>query len=164
MKKIALFPGSFDPLTLGHVDIIERGSKLFDEIIVGIFTNPTKTSWFSPEEKLTLTKEALRHLPNVTVILQKQELTVKSAKKLHAQFLLRGIRSVKDLEYERDIYSMNRHLDETIESIFLLTSPEYAFVSSSLLKEVLYFKGDIYAYVPKNIGQALKKKVLQNEN
>lgn len=158
MKKIALFPGSFDPLTLGHLDLITRGSRLFDEVIVGIFTNTNKKSWFTPEEKLTLVKESVQHLPNVKVILQDQELTVDSAKKLHAQFMLRGIRSVKDLEYERDIASMNQHLEKEIETVFLLSDPKYSFISSSLLKEVFLFQGDIAPFVPEVIMKALEER------
>lgn len=97
MKKIALFPGSFDPLTSGHVDLIERGATLFDELIVGVFTNTNKKSFFTSEEKVHLIEEALAHIPNVKILAQETELTVTIAKKLGAQFLLRGIRSVKDL-------------------------------------------------------------------
>ena len=135
MKKIALFPGSFDPLTTGHVDLIERGAKLFDEIIVGVFVNTNKKSFFSSEEKVQLIQEALIHIPNVRVIAQETELTVVAAKKLGAQFLLRGIRSIKDYEYERDIMEMNHHLAPTLETVFLLADAKHSFISSSLLKD-----------------------------
>lgn len=158
MKKIALFPGSFDPLTLGHLDLIKRGAKLFDEVVVGVFTNTNKKSFFTPEEKQQLVAEATADLPNVTVVLQDQELTVASAKKLGATVMLRGVRSVKDFEYEKDIASMNQSLDPEIETVFLVTDPKFGFVSSSLLKEVFIFDGDIAPFVPANVFKALKEK------
>ncbi|KPG69800.1 MULTISPECIES: pantetheine-phosphate adenylyltransferase [unclassified Enterococcus] len=164
MKKIALFPGSFDPLTTGHVDLIERGAKLFDEIIVGVFVNTNKKSFFSSEEKVQLIQEALIHIPNVRVIAQETELTVVAAKKLGAQFLLRGIRSVKDYEYERDIMEMNHHLAPTLETVFLLADAKHSFISSSLLKEILTFEGNVADYLPRNIYEAIVKKREANES
>ena len=164
MNKIALFPGSFDPLTTGHVDLIERGAKLFDEIIVGVFVNTNKKSFFSSEEKVQLIQEALIHIPNVRVIAQETELTVIAAKKLGAQFLLRGIRSVKDYEYERDIMEMNHHLAPTLETVFLLADAKHSFISSSLLKEILTFEGNVADYLPRNIYEAIVKKREANES
>lgn len=164
MNKIALFPGSFDPLTTGHVDLIERGAKLFDEIIVGVFVNINKKSFFSSEEKVQLIQEALIHIPNVRVIAQETELTVVAAKKLGAQFLLRGIRSVKDYEYERDIMEMNHHLAPTLETVFLLADAKHSFISSSLLKEILTFEGNVADYLPRNIYEAIVKKREANES
>ncbi|WP_313537914.1 pantetheine-phosphate adenylyltransferase [Enterococcus sp.] len=164
MNKIALFPGSFDPLTTGHVDLIERGAKLFDEIIVGVFVNTNKKSFFSSEEKVQLIQEALIHIPNVRVIAQETELTVVAAKKLGAQFLLRGIRSVKDYEYERDIMEMNHHLAPTLETVFLLADAKHSFISSSLLKEILTFEGNVADYLPRNIYEAIVKKREANES
>lgn len=158
MKKIALFPGSFDPLTLGHLDLIQRGAKLFDEVVVGIFTNTNKRSFFTPEEKQKLVQEATSTLPNVKVVLQEKELTIASAQKLGASVLLRGIRSVKDFEYEKDIASMNQSLAPEIETVFLVSNPKFGFVSSSLLKEVFEFEGNIQFFVPDNVFQALKEK------
>lgn len=158
MNRIALFPGSFDPLTKGHVAIIERGSKLFDELIIGVFVNTSKHSFFSASEKLALTKEVVGHLPNVRVVKQETELTVNAAKKLGATYLLRGIRNVKDYEYERDIAIMNKHLYPSLETVFLLSDAEYAHISSSLLKEVLLFGGDVAEYLPNEVYQAIVKK------
>lgn len=157
MKK-ALFPGSFDPLTMGHLDTIERGSRLFDELIVGVFVNTSKKSLFTIEEKMTLIQETVAHLPNVKVIHQENQLTVETAKELGAEFLIRGIRSVKDYEYERDIAQMNHHLDHDLETVFLLAKPEYSHISSSILKEVIYFGGDVKKYLPPVINEALARK------
>lgn len=163
MKKIALFPGSFDPFTMGHLDTVERGAKLFDEVIIGVFVNTGKHSWFTPEERQKLIKESVDHIPNVRVEAQTSELTVTYAKKMGAQFLLRGIRSIKDYEYEKDIMTMNRHLDEELETVFLLANPKYSHISSSLLKEVLLFEGDVAEYLPKSIYQAMLGKRERNE-
>ncbi len=158
MKKIALFPGSFDPLTMGHLDTIERGSKIFDELYVGIFVNTNKHSFFSVEEKVKLVNDAVAHLANVTVISQETELTVTTAQRLGASFLLRGVRNMKDYEYEREIMEMNRHLDPNLETVFLVAKSEYSHISSSLIKEVLLFGGDVQKYLPKNVYEAIKKR------
>lgn len=158
MAKIALFPGSFDPLTNGHLNLIERSTKLFDKVIVGVFMNTNKTALFTLEEKLSLIKEAVAHLENVEVIVQDTKLTVESAAQLGADFLIRGIRNVKDYEYEKDIALMNHHLAPELETVFLLADEAYAHVSSSLLKEVIKFGGDVSAYLPKSINQALNQK------
>lgn len=158
MKNIALFPGSFDPLTLGHLDTIERSAKLFDELIVGIFVNTNKQSFFSIKERMSLIQEAICHLPNVQVIARESDLTVNIARELQANYLVRGIRSVKDYEYEREIMKMNYHLAPEIETIFLLARSKYTHISSSLIKEVLYFDGDVKAYLPANVYEAIRRK------
>ena len=158
MKRIALFPGSFDPLTMGHLDTIERGAKLFDELIIGVFVNTTKKSFFTPEEKLAIVKESVQHIPNVRVMTQKNELTVDVAEELGAKFLLRGIRSIKDYEYEKEIALMNQHLDHELETVFLLAQPKYSHISSSILKEVWTFNGDIKEYLPEPVYRALEEK------
>ncbi|GAA2905232.1 pantetheine-phosphate adenylyltransferase [Enterococcus pseudoavium] len=163
MKRIALFPGSFDPLTMGHLDTIERGAKLFDELIIGVFVNTSKSSYFTPEEKLAIVKQSVQHIPNVRVIAQESELTVTVAEKLGAKFLLRGIRSIKDYEYEKEIALMNRHLDQELESVFLLAAPKYSHISSSILKEVWKFNGDIQEYLPEAVYRALEEKREQSE-
>lgn len=163
MKKIALFPGSFDPLTMGHLSTIERGAQIFDEVIVGIFINTNKKSLFSTDEKVQLAKEALAHLSNVKVISQETELTVQTARRLGAKFLLRGIRNFNDYEYEKEIMTMNRHLAPDIETVFLMAETEYSHISSSLLKETMLFYGDVKKYLPKNVYKAIKKKRDQDE-
>ncbi|MBO0447869.1 pantetheine-phosphate adenylyltransferase [Enterococcus ureilyticus] len=158
MTRIALFPGSFDPLTNGHLNMIERSTKMFDKVIVGVFVNTNKTALFTLDEKLILIKEAVAHLKNVEVIVQESKLTVESATELGAAFLIRGIRNVKDYEYEKDIAIMNRHLAPKLETVFLLADEPYAHVSSSLIKEVLKFGGDVSQYLPKSVNQALNQK------
>lgn len=158
MRKIALFPGSFDPMTNGHLNLIQRSASLFDEVIVGVFVNTSKKSLFTVDEKKALIEEATKGLANVRVVIQATELTVESAKELGANFLIRGIRNVKDYEYEQDIAKMNAHLAPEIETIFLLADEKYAHVSSSLLKEVLKFGGDVSTYLPASVNQALQQK------
>lgn len=158
MKKIALFPGSFDPFTNGHLETIERGAKIFDEVIVGVFVNTNKKSFFTAHERTEQIEKTIAHLENVRVVSQETDLTVTAAKKLGANFLLRGIRSVKDYEYEKDIQAMNHHLAPEIETVFLLASPEYNHISSSLLKEVLHFGGDVRNYFPPAVYQEIVKK------
>ncbi|WP_207694223.1 phosphopantetheine adenylyltransferase [Enterococcus sp. DIV0212c] len=158
MTKIALFPGSFDPLTNGHLNMIERSTKLFDKVIVGVFVNTNKTALFTLEEKLTTIKAAVNHLENVEVITQETKLTVESAAELGADFLIRGIRNVKDYEYEKDIAMMNQHLAPKVETVFLLADKTYAHISSSLLKEVLKFGGDVSEYLPKAVNEVLNQK------
>ncbi|OJG91594.1 phosphopantetheine adenylyltransferase [Enterococcus silesiacus] len=138
--------------------MIERSTKLFDKVIVGVFVNTNKTALFTLEEKLALIKETVAHLENVEVIVQETKLTVESAAQLGAKFLIRGIRNVKDYEYEKDIAMMNHHLAPELETVFLLADEAYDHVSSSLLKEVLKFGGDVSAYLPQPVNQALNQK------
>ncbi|MBF8807918.1 MAG: pantetheine-phosphate adenylyltransferase [Enterococcus lacertideformus] len=161
MKK-ALFPGSFDPLTNGHLDMIERAAKMVDEVIVGVFVNTSKKNLFTIEEKVDLISQSVRHIPNVKVIHQENQLTVETARDLNIKTIIRGIRNVKDFEYERDIAKMNHHLNQEVETLFLLAKPEYSHVSSSLLKEVLYFGGDVSIYLPDVINEALAIKREKN--
>jgi pantetheine-phosphate adenylyltransferase len=158
MAKVGLFPGSFDPLTNGHLDTIERAAKLFDKVIVGIFINTSKVSLFTPEEKLSLVKVAVAHLQNVEVITRDTELTVNIARDLGAQFLIRGIRNAKDYEYERDIARLNHELSSEIETVFFLSNANFEHTSSSMLKEIYAFGGDISNYLPENVYQAFLEK------
>lgn len=157
METIALFPGSFDPITLGHLDLIERSAALYTHVYVGVFQNTNKVGFFTNEEKLELVKKSVAHLSNVTVVTQNAELTIECAKRLHAHVLIRGVRSVKDYEYEREIALMNNALEPTIETVILFSKPQYAHVSSSVLKEIFHFNGDISAFVPTVVADALQK-------
>lgn len=157
-KRIALFPGSFDPFTNGHLNTVERASRFFDEVIIGIFTNTSKKPLFSPEEKKALTETAISHLPNVSVITQSAGLTVNIAKELGANFLIRGVRNNQDFEYEKNIDSMNKKMAPEIDTILLIAAEEYSNVSSSMIKEIAKFNGDVSSFVPENINKALEKK------
>lgn len=157
-KRIALFPGSFDPFTNGHLNTVERASMLFDEVIIGIFTNTTKKPLFTAEEKKVLTEKAVAELNNVGVILQSEGLTIHIAKELKANFLIRGVRNNQDYEYEKNIASMNRKMDGSIDTIFLLADDNLSNISSSMIKEIARFKGDVSPFVPKEVNKALIEK------
>jgi pantetheine-phosphate adenylyltransferase len=158
MSKVGLFPGSFDPLTNGHLDTITRAAKLFDEVIVGVFINTSKVGMFTPDERLKLVQDATNHLPNVTVIARDTELTVNIARDLNVDFLIRGIRNAKDYEYERDIARLNHELSPNIETVFFLSDARFEHTSSSMLKEIHAFGGDISAFLPANVYQAFVEK------
>ena len=153
----AVFPGSFDPLTKGHLNLIQRASHLFDELIVTVGTNISKQSLFTPDERVALIQKSVADLPNVTVRTE-GGLTVDFVKSVNASVILRGLRNSKDYEYEAGIAQMNHYLDNGIETLFLLTDAKYAFISSSLLKEVLHFGGDISELVPPAVAAALAEK------
>lgn len=159
INMIALFPGSFDPLTNGHLDLISRASKMYDQIIVAVMTNTSKKPLFSTDEKLELIKTNVKEMANVEVIAVESDLTVNVMNKLGATVLVRGVRDVKDFEYEREIAAMNSQLDGQIETILLLARPEYSFLSSSMIKEVGQFHGDITKFVPANVAASLNQKL-----
>jgi pantetheine-phosphate adenylyltransferase len=150
MKKIAVFPGSFDPITLGHVNVIERSVTLFDEIIIGIGTNTSKNYMFSLEQRIAFCKGAVQHLENVRVE-QYDGLTIDYCKQVDAHFILRGIRNGGDFEYERSIAHMNKSLHPEIETILIFTDPQYAFIHSTIIREIMKNKGDVSSFLPKNI-------------
>ena len=158
MSKIALYAGSFDPVSNGHLNLIQRGAALFDQLIVAVATNTSKKSLFTTDEKLQLMQENLTHLPNVTVVQHTGGLTIDLAKEWNATVLLRGIRNVKDFEYEADVAAMNKTQNKEIETVFLTADEKYRFVSSSLIKEVAMFGGDITGLVPENVNRAMKGK------
>jgi len=157
VKRIAVCPGSFDPITNGHLDIIRRGSRLFDEFHVAVMNNSAKKTLFTPEERVELIKEVVKDLPNVQVHMSNQ-LTVDYAKSVNAIAIVRGLRAVSDFEYEFQITSMNRNLDDELETIFMMTNNNYSFLSSSIVKEVAKYNGDISKFVPSAVEQAIKMK------
>ena len=157
MTKIAVVPGSFDPVTFGHLDIIKRGASVFDEIHVVVLNNSSKKPLFSVEERMELIREVTSSLPNVHVD-SFSGLLVEYAKKVNAHAIVRGLRAVSDFEYEMQITSMNRVLDERIETFFIMTNNQYSFLSSSIVKEVAKYGGNISELVPKQVEAALKKK------
>ena len=149
-KKIALFPGSFDPFTYGHFDIVMRGLKIFDEIVIGIGHNSQKKRYFEVNMMAEKISGVFREQPQVKVETF-NELTAGFAKKNQAGYLLRGLRNTTDFEYENAIAQVNRGLFENLETVFLITSPEYAFISSSVIREVHRYGGDIGKYIPYSI-------------
>jgi len=157
VRSIAVCPGSFDPITNGHLDIIRRGAKVFDEIYVCVLTNSSKQSLFSMEERLDLIRSVTKELPNVKVD-SYRGLLVDYAKEVNASAIIRGLRAVSDFEYEMQITSMNRVLNEEIETFFIMTNNQYSFLSSSIVKEVAKHKGDISELVPQEVEIALREK------
>lgn len=157
MSKIAICPGSFDPITFGHLDIIQRGANVFDEVYVVIVNNSAKNSLFTVEERLELITEATAHMPNVKVDFY-QGLTVDYAESVSANAIIRGLRATSDFEYEMQGTSMNRFLNSNIESFFIMTKNQYSFLSSSIVKEVAKYGGDISELVPSVVQKALAKK------
>ncbi len=147
MERIALFPGSFDPFTKGHEDIVLRGLKLFDKIIISLGHNSNKSRYFPLEKMVANIEEAFAGVDKVSVITY-SELTAELAKKHHANYLLRGLRNTTDFEYENSISQVNRHLNDQLETVFLITSPEYASVSSSIIREVHKYGGDVSDFIP----------------
>lgn len=158
MTSIALYPGSFDPVSNGHIDMIKKASVLFDRVVVAVATNASKKTLFTADERVYLIEENLKGLENVEVVKHTGGLTVDLADKLHANILLRGLRSVKDFEYESNVAAMNKTQNKDVETIFLMANEKYRFVSSSLIKEVAMFGGDISGLVPENVNEAIKKK------
>ncbi len=157
MGKLAIVPGSFDPFTNGHLDIVERGAKIFDEIIVTVFNNEAKTPLFSVEERVQLIEESTKHIPNVSVD-SSDFLLMHYAAEKNADAVIRGLRAVSDFEYEMQITSMNRKLNKEIETLFMMTNNKYSFLSSSIVKEAAKYNGNISGLVPEVVEQALKKK------
>jgi len=151
MKKIALFPGSFDPYTKGHHDIVLRGLNIFDEIIIGVGHNTTKKNrYFDIDLMVGKIKSIYTQLPNVKVVVY-NELTSSLAKSHQAKYLLRGLRNTTDFEYENTISQMNRYLNEELETVFLITSPEYAAISSTIIREVHRYGGNVDKFLPYNV-------------
>jgi pantetheine-phosphate adenylyltransferase len=153
---IAIYPGSFDPITLGHLDIIERGSRLFDLVIVAVLRNPQKIPLFTVQERLRQIRLATKHLANVEVD-GFDGLTVNYAQKRQAQVLLRGLRAISDFEVELQMAHTNKTLSTQIETVFLATSNEYSFLSSSVVKEIARFGGSIDHLVPQQIAPDIYK-------
>jgi pantetheine-phosphate adenylyltransferase len=157
LTRLAVCPGSFDPLTLGHLDIIQRAAKVFDHIIVAVFNNQSKAPLFSVEERIELIEKSTKHIPNVTVD-HSHGLLMDYAREKNAQAVIRGLRAVSDFEYEMQITSMNRKLVEDIETFFIMTNNQYSFLSSSIVKEVAKYKANVSDLVPKPVEEALNKK------
>jgi len=157
MNKTVVYPGTFDPLTNGHSDLITRAAKMFDRIILAIAHNPEKSPLFTLEERIDLANQVLKEVDNVEVI-GFSGLLIDFAKECHAAVILRGLRAVSDFEYEFQLASMNRKLDSTIETVFLTPSENHTFVSASLVKEIARYGGNVSAFVHPIVFQALVKR------
>jgi pantetheine-phosphate adenylyltransferase len=161
MKRIAIYPGSFDPVTNGHLDILQRGSQLFDKIIVTILCNPTKQSLFTIEERTEMLHQSIDELTDLNGTVEVdayQGLLVDYAAKREAAAILRGMRAVSDFEYEFQLALMNRRLNRNVQTVFLMTGMRWIFTSSSIIKEAARFGGDISDMVPELVHKRLKEK------
>lgn len=153
----AIYPGSFDPITKGHLDIIKRASKLFDEVVVALMVNPKKNCTFDEATRVKMIELCTSDLANVSVVVD-HGLTVDLVKKIHAQVVIRGIRAVVDYEYELQQATANMMLDDSIETLFFVAKPEYSFLSSSVAKEIASNKGDISKFIPSQIKDCVLDK------
>ena len=157
MRRIAIYPGSFDPVTNGHIDIAQRGLRLFDKIIVAILSNPVKNFLFTVEERIEMLESSFEEYPNIEV--EKFDgLLVDYAAKKDSTAILRGMRAVSDFEYEFQLALMNRKLNRDVQTVFLMTGLRWIFTSSSIIKEAAQFGGDIEGMVPPIVNEKLKKK------
>ena len=156
-EKIAVVPGSFDPITNGHLDIIKRAADVFDIVYVAVLNNSSKQPLFNVEERISLIAEVTKQFPNIRIE-SSSGLLIEYAQQKKAQAIVRGLRAVSDFEYEMQITSMNRVLDEHIETFFIMTKNQYSFLSSSIVKEVAKYGGNVSELVPKVVEQALKEK------
>lgn len=157
MKRIAIYPGSFDPVTNGHIDIAQRGATLFDHVIVAILHNPKKASLFTVQERMEMLKECMADIPGISFDTF-DGLLVDYAQKRGAHAILRGMRAVSDFEYEFQLALMNRKLNRHIQTVFLMTGLRWIFTSSSIIKEAAQFGGDISDMVPPNVNLKIKDK------
>jgi len=156
--KIGFYPGSFDPITFGHIDIITRGAKLFDKLYIAISINPNKKTLFSDDERVELVKESIKELKNVEVI-KSSILTVEHCKQLNATHILRGLRAVTDYDYEFQMTNFNHEISPEVDTVFLMTQGKYSFLSSSSVRELAIFGGDTTPFVPQHVKRAIEEKV-----
>ena len=154
----AIYPGSFDPITNGHIDVIKRASRIFDQVTIAVSQNINKKSFLSEKEKIEAINLSLEGLKNVEIIAF-DSLLVDFAKSINAQIILRGLRAVSDFEYEFQLAGMNKHLDKNIETFFLTPSEEFSNISSSLVREILMLGGDISSFVPQEVEKILLSKL-----
>lgn len=156
----AVYPGSFDPVTYGHLDIIRRSCHMVDELIVGVLYNKAKMPLFSVEERVRMLEETTKDLPNVKVV-PFEGLLVEFARKMEARMVVRGLRAVTDFEYELQMAQTNHKLEPAVETVFLTTSLEHSYLSSTIVKEVAAFGGDISQFVPETIERRIQEKIMK---
>lgn len=155
--RVAIYPGSFDPFTNGHLDILQRASALFDHIIIGVLVHPAKKCLFSPEERVEMISEVVKDNENIRVI-HFNGLLVDFCRSAGACAIIRGLRAVSDYEYEMQMYSVNHQLSPDTETVFLMSSPKFSFLSSSIAKEVARYGGQIEDLLPPNIAELIRQK------
>ena len=156
--KTIVYPGTFDPITNGHIDLVERASRLFDKVVIGIASSQRKSPLFTIEERIELASECLQHVPNVEIH-GFDCLLVNFVSDFNADAIMRGLRAVSDFEYEFQLANMNRALSPEIESIFLTPSEKFSYISSSLVREISSLKGDVSQFVPSNVAKALAARL-----
>lgn len=159
--QIAVCPGSFDPVTAGHLDIIERAARTFDRLVIGVFRNPKKSPMFSLNERMAFIKESVAHLDNVE-IQSFSELLVDFAKKFNAKIIIKGLRAISDFEYEFQMAQLNYALSKEIETLFMMASPEFSFLSSSGVKEIASFGGSVEGLVPRQVEKRFREIYKEN--
>ena len=159
----AIYPGSFDPVTFGHIDIIERAARISDELIVGVLQNKAKTPLFSVEERVIMLREVTKHLKNVKII-PFEGLLIEFAKKMDAKVIVRGLRAITDFEYELQMSQTNRKLNSDVETLFLTTSLDYSYLSSTTVKEVASYDGDITQFVPEFVAKKVTEKIKERRS
>ena len=157
MTGTALYPGTFDPITLGHVDIIHRARHIFDNLVVAVADNPEKHPLFSVPERIDIIKSAIENLDRVTIT-SFNDLTARFAKSINAIVIIRGLRAVSDFEFEFQMALMNRKMEPSIETVFLMPSEKYSYLSSSLVKDIARRGGDVSAFVPEGVKSRLEKR------
>lgn len=160
MTRVAVFPGSFDPITNAHLDVIRRAAALFDQLVIGVLTNPRKTPTFSSAERVALIQAEVADLGASVSVEAFDGLTVDFAARHQAGFLIRGLRAISDFEAELQMAHTNRRLSSSVDTVFLMTSLEFGYVSSTLAKEVAMLGGDVSAMVPAGVAQALRERVV----
>ena len=157
-EKIALYPGSFDPITNGHLDVLERASVMFDKVVIAVLKHPEKKSFLTVEERVSLIEQATKHMKNVYVD-SFNGLTVEYARRIGAKFLIRGLRTITDFEYEVQLCQTNQVIAPDIDTVFLSTKPQHNFISSSIVRELSSHKTDISKFVPKNVVEYLQNNI-----